>query len=133
MANMMAGIRLEGAADSGYGVRLVGFHVQMPDFPSRLDALSKSTSVFECAQAENNGWITFLAQEWRPVEETENFDGPKKIAVFRREPHRFFLDLGEFLKKTRACFVDQILLSDSLGSVTLTMVYRQIPEAGESV
>ena len=126
MANMMAGVKLEGIAESGYGVTIGGFHCPSIEFSGRLDELKKKMSVFyDAVQWEENGHILFLALS----RETTSIPYNKDIAVLRREPHRFFQDLPTFLLSTKAQFVDRMILSGSLGSVSLVLLYRPVESA----
>lgn len=123
----MAGLQMEGIADSGYGVTLGGFHCPAVEFPSRLEDLKSRFGPFrDVCVREENGYVTFLAY----ARETPVIPQGIEIQTFRREPHKFFVDLPRFLLKTRAQFVDRMVLSGSMGSLSLTLLYRPVESAG---
>src|SRR5271165_1548415 len=119
--NMMAGIRTSGTAESGYGVKLGGFHCPSIEFPGRLDELKKEMGVFsDFVQSEQEGYITFVAL----VQEKDTHITWPQISSLRREPHKFFQDLQKFLSQTKAQYIHQMSLTGSLGSISLTILYR---------
>lgn len=122
---MMAPAQLEGVADSGFGILLHGFHAPVQEAPARLDALKSKLSgrAREIAFVEDNGYVTCLVVERR----TPAIPSNSEFAMFRREPHRFFIDLPKFIASTRAQLVDRLILSGSLGSVSLVLLYRPAP------
>ena len=123
MANMMAGIQTEGTAESGFGIRIAGFHCGTFEFGGRLESLkSKIRGPDKIVQWEDNGYTMFLAL--KDDNAVKNLTQLSKIATFRREPHRFFSDLPKWLMSTKAQHIEQVLLSGSLGSISLTILYR---------
>jgi hypothetical protein len=123
MAQMMAGLLTEGEASTGFGVRLYGFHSSSQDYPKKLsDVIRDDRIPQKFLQCEVNGYLTFLAmQQERGMEP----DSPLQIGIFRREPHKFFQDLGEFLHHTSAFYIHDLSLTSSLGSLTLTILYQR--------
>lgn len=122
---MMAGVQMEGSADSGYGVRIAGFHCPVMEFGKRLEALKISLgSIQDIEQIEINGHIMLLAMN----RESALIPSLKEVASFRREPHKFFQDLPKFLLSTKAQFIDRMVLSGSLGSISLTLIYRPVKD-----
>lgn len=121
VANMMAGVILGGIAESGYGITLAGFHCPNIEVGARLqELLAKLDRPSDIAQFENNGYTTLLLCARSGL----SIPLDVKVAMFRREPHKFFQDLPEFLKSTKAQFVDRMILIGSLGSISLTVLYR---------
>ena len=122
---MMASVKTSGSAESGYGISLHGFHCPTLEFQARLDELTKNLYSFnDCVQFEENGHIVFLALK----RESSIIPAHRQAATFRREPHKFFLDLPAFLARTKAQFVDRLCLSGSLGSISLTLLYRPVDQ-----
>lgn len=118
----MAGVRMEGYAESGYGVSIQGFHCAISEFPKKLSELEPTILIAQC---ESNGYATFLScKNEGPVVN----DGSLKFASFRREPHLFFVDLSHFLKSLKAARVWAMTLSESHGSLGLTLVYESAAE-----
>lgn len=129
MANMMAGIMLQGSADSGYGINLSGFHCPTAEYGGRLQELQDKQDagkIVDIVSFEDNGYVTvvYLRREGLVI------PSRSKMATLRREPHKFFVDLPEFLRKTKAQFVDRMTLTGSLGSISLTVLYRPVEEPG---
>ena len=126
-SNMMQGFLTEGSAESGYGISLHGFYCPISEYPARMDALyAKAGFVNDFVTFEVNGYVLFLAAK----RETYQIPMDRKIVTFRREPHKFFQDLPGFLAKTKAQMIDRMSLSGSLGSISLTLLYRPVGEAG---
>ena len=126
-SHMMAGILTEGSAESGYGISLKGFYCPNAEYPGRLEVLyAKSGFINDFVVFEVNGYTLFLAAK------RESYQVPldRKIVTFRREPHKFFADLPAFLAKTKAQFIDRMTLSGSLGSISLTLLYRPVNDSG---
>ena len=126
-SNMMQGFLTEGSADSGYGISLKGFYCPNVEYPGRLDALyAKAGFINDFVTFEVNGYTLFLAVK------RESYQVPldRKIVTFRREPHKFFADLPAFFAKTKAQFIDRMTLSGSLGSISLTLLYRPVNDSG---
>lgn len=127
--NMMVGALTSGSADSGCGVVIAGFFCPTHEFPMKLAELMKDFNDpnLRIAQCESNGYITFLASQ-------KGIPSPVKTtaATLRREPSKLFSDLGLFLKKLRACYIDQMALSESYGNITLTILYRAESEGETS-
>lgn len=124
---MMAGVILEGIAQSGYGVTIGGFHCMSIEFGERFEELKKKMiSPTDVVQWESEGHIMLLAM----CRESYNIPGRREITVLRREPHRFFQDLPKFLSSSKAQFVDRMILSGSLGSISLTLLYRPAESLG---
>jgi len=122
---MMAGLQMEGVAESGYGIKLSGFHCSALEFPKKLGDFTKDgVTPGKISQCESNSYVSFLMCS----REGLHTPAQVKIATFRREPHRFFIDLATWLRSTRAMFVDDMILSQSYGSLTLTLMYRPAPE-----
>lgn len=116
---MMSAPVLEGVAESGYGVRLAGFHIRRADYAKRLaEFQEKFPAVMTMAVWESDGYVTFLGG----TTDRSGVYVPSQPAVFIREPHKFFIDLPAFLRSTRALWIHQMLLSGSLGSITLTLL-----------
>jgi hypothetical protein len=121
MSPMMAGLQMEGKADSGYGVLIQGFHGTTAEFPGKLAALQASIpSPIDIAVSEDNGYATCLVWE----RGHDFIPSERKVAYFRREFHKFFIDLPKFVASTKAQYVDRMILSGSLGSISLTLLYR---------
>lgn len=130
MANMMAGIMLQGSADSGYGISLAGFHCPTSEYGARMTDLQKQVSesrITDIVSFEDNGYVTAIVLRKEPGLPTPQ---KSKIATFRREPHKFFQDLPDFVRKTKAQFVDRMTITGSLGSISLTVLYRPVEEPG---
>lgn len=126
-SNMMQGFLTEGSAESGYGMSLKGFYCPNAQYAERLDALyAKAGFINDFATFEVNGYVLFLAAK----RESCQVSIDRKIATYRREPHKFFADLPAFFAKTKAQFIDRMTLSGSLGSISLTLLYRPVGEAG---
>ena len=126
-SHMMQGFLTEGSADSGYGMSLKGFYCPNAEYPGRLEVLyAKAGFINDFVAFEVNGYTLFLASK------RESYQVPldRKIATYRREPHKFFSDLQPFLAKTKAQYIDRMTLSGSLGSISLTLLYRPVGEAG---
>lgn len=130
MANMMAGVIMQGSADSGYGITLEGFHCPTSEYGARMAEIQKKVTesrITDIYCYEDNGYATALVlrkEQGLPVPQKS------KIATFRREPHKFFQDLPAFFKTTKAQFIDRMTLTGSLGSISLTVLYRPIDEPG---
>jgi hypothetical protein len=125
---MMAGIRMDGIAESGYGVTIAGFHCQTIDAPAKLSELLSrlSSKPTDFTTHEENGYVTFVA-----ASVDANFlstDGPE-VVVYRREPHKFFIDLPKFIAATRAREVLRMSITGSLGSLSLTLLYKSAPRS----
>lgn len=117
---MMQTVRLEGSAESGYGVRLSGFHCPAFNAAKKLAELAFiGTRARLIRQCESNGQQTFLLCEDPP----ELINAPRKLATFRREPDKFFLDLDLFLKSLKAAAIYDMALSESHGALALTLLY----------
>ena len=120
--SMMAPPVLEGSAESGCGASLAGFHCSRSEYLKRLEEFNLNfPDALMISTYEDNGFICFVAARFKPM---ESFPVPSKSACFIREPHKFFRDLPAFLRSTRARIIDSMALSGSLGSVTLTLLYR---------
>jgi hypothetical protein len=125
--NMMQSIRTSGSAESGYGVKLGGFHCPSIEFQGRLEELKSEMGIFsDFVQFEQEGYITFIAC----VQDKDTHITWPRIESFRREPHKFFQDLQKFLSSTRAQYIRRISLTGSLGSLSLTILYRPIQTNG---
>lgn len=126
---MMQDLQLSGSAESGFGVTLTGFHSSTQNFPKQL-AERVLPSLYACriAQAESAGFQMFLRAENRQG----TYAGDQKTASFRREPHKFFPDLPEFLRTCRVRSVDDMVLTESYGSYSLTLLYTEAPLSGGS-
>lgn len=121
MSNMMAGVTLSGTAESGYGIRIGGFHAPVSEFAARMKELRQSLSpIDDISVIENNGYVTFIAL----AQEDVFVPAEKLIATMCHEPHKFFLNLPKFLASTKARNVDRMILTGSLGSISLTLLYR---------
>ena len=119
----MQDVLMAGKAESGYGVTLAGFHCPIIQIAAKLSELEASIGrIDDFAVTEDNGWATCVALH----RETTALPPTKKMATFRREPHKFFQDLPKFLYSTKAVYVDRIGLSGSLGSVSFTLLYRPV-------
>jgi hypothetical protein len=126
-SHMMQGFLTDGIADSGYGIILHGFYGPNAEYAGRLDALyAKAGWVNDFVTFEVNGYILFLASK------RESYQVPidRKIVTYRREPHKFFADLPAFFSKTKAQFIDRMTLSGSMGSISLTLLYRPVNDSG---
>lgn len=124
---MMSGMILETSVESGYGLSLSGFHGSTMEFPGKLrDLLAKNEDPDFMIQAEENGYVTFLVGKNLPGFERE-LHCVKRIAFLRREPHRFFPDLGPWLKNLFVSEIIQASLTGSSGSLTLTLLYKPAP------
>lgn len=123
MASMMAGLLTEGEASTGFGVRFYGFHTSSQDFPKKLSELIHTDRTpHRFLQCEVNGYLTCLAMQQERSIDTKL---PLQFGIFRREPHKFFQDLGEFLHRIAAVHVIDFSLTSSLGSLTLTILYQR--------
>lgn len=124
--NMMQGIQNSGTAESGFGVALSGFHCPNLEVPGRLAELLDSNPQAPCdiEVVEQNGYCTVLVAWQR--DRIVDLDGVQ-ITVFRREPHRFFVDLPKMLAQTRAGSLERMVLTGSLGSVSLVLMTRPAP------
>jgi hypothetical protein len=125
-SNMMQGFLTEGSADSGYGMSLKGFYCQNAEVPGRLEALYAKGFINDFVTFEVNGYTLFLAVK----RESCQVPLDRKIATYRREPHKFFADLPAFFAKTKAQYIDRMTLSGSLGSISLTLLYRPVNDSG---
>ena len=124
-SHMMAGIQTSGSAESGFGISLHGFHCKTLELSARLDELiSRIGYANDFTTFEENGYVTFLAM----TRESYQIPDKKKIVTFRREPHKFFADLPSFLSKSKAQFIDRMALTGSLGSISLTLLYRPVSD-----
>jgi hypothetical protein len=122
---MMGGLQMSGQASSGYGVTLSGFYCPNAEVAVRIQEMDSKEGPFQTiASVELNGHTLFVAGKSDP----NSFPETAKIAIFRREPHKFFSDLPRFLYSLRAKSIDGISVSGSLGSVCLTILYRPMPE-----
>jgi hypothetical protein len=125
--HMMQGFLTEGSADSGYGMSLKGFYCPNAEYPGRLEALyAKAGFINDFVTFEVNGYTLFMAAK------RESYQVPldRKIVTYRREPHKFFQDLPAFFAKTKAQFIDRMTLSGSMGSISLTLLYRTVNDSG---
>jgi len=121
---MMAGPQLSGSAESGYGIRLSGFHCASRDFAVNADFIAKDIQGgAKISQCEMEGHVAFLIA----TRDGLSIPAETKLATYRREPHKFFIDLAHFIKSTRACFIDDMVLTSSSGSLCLTILYRPAP------
>jgi len=119
----MQDLILSGKAETGYGVTLAGFHSPTLQFAAKLAELESTIGrIDDFATTEDNGWVTAIALH----RETTALPPTKKLATFRREPHKFFQDLPKFMYSTKAVYVDRIFLTGSLGSVSFTLLYRPV-------
>lgn len=117
---MMAPPVLEGIAENGSGVLLGGFHGKVLEFAGHLDEFKKKFGLMdEVAQFEIEGHVLFMA--------TRNFllKSPDNVAVFRREPHKFFQDLPKFLYSLSTDSISGISVSGSLGVVSLLVHFHR--------
>lgn len=127
MNTMMSPAALEGTADSGYGITLAGFHCPVIEFGKKQgELLAKFPEPHDIVSHEDNGYVTFLAIKREP----SIFSGKREMRTFRREPHKFFQDLPRFLSSTRAEFIDRMILTGSLGSISFTILYRPSESPG---
>ena len=125
-SRMMAGIQMSGSGESGFGITLSGFHCPTIEFGARLHELEKKIVIKDFVQWEDSGYITFIAMS----RDTYAIPEERKIATFRREPHKFFQDLPKFLAGTRAQFIDRMVVTASMGSLSLTVLYRPVKSDG---
>ena len=126
-SNMMQGFLTEGSAVSGYGITLCGFYCPNVEYSGRLESLyTRQGFINDFVTFEVNGYILFLAAK------REAYQVPldRKIITYRREPHKFFSDLPAFFAKTKAQYIDRMTLSGSLGSISLTLLYRPVNDTG---
>ena len=129
MANMMTGIQTEGKAESGYGITIGGFYCPTHEFAGRFEALKKTMPPCrDFAIHEEQGYVMVLVMS----RSNPNIPQGLELETYRREPHKFFADLPKFLAKTRAQFVDRMILTGSLGSISLTLLYRPVQEVREA-
>jgi hypothetical protein len=128
--SMMQKDVLAGSEESGYGSRISGFYCRVQDFARNIsDVLPKDQSLNRIAQSEVNGWQLVVVSESEPIPAPFT---PVFCATYRREPHKFFPDLGLFLRSLRAkCIVD-MALSESYGSFSLTLLYVQAPSLSDA-
>lgn len=118
-SRMMPTTDFSGVAESSYGTTLGGFHCRRIEFQGRLEDLLKKMGRFDhVAQVEQEDFITFLA-----AKSDYALDSDLKPAFYRRETHKFFLELGKFLSGLKAAHIQELALSGSLGSVSLTVLY----------
>lgn len=123
MANMMAGIVLSLIADSGYGIRIGGFHGPTAQFNERMKELQDNIGpIQDIVSMEDNGYLTFIALS----RESAFIPSHKLVATLRQEPHKFFQALPRFLASTKAQYVDRMVLTGSLGSISLSLLYRPV-------
>lgn len=116
---MMPGVEFAGVAESLYGTSLGGFHCRRIEFQAKLEDLLKKMGRFDhIAQVEQEDFITFVA-----AKSDYALDTDLKPAFFRRETHKFFQDLEKFLFGLKAAHIQELSLSGSLGSVSLTLLY----------
>lgn len=115
---MMQTATTEGLADSGLGVRIWGFYSQNHEVSKKLSEIPKDFYTSRIVQAESNGYLGLVA-----IENTCVATGRTELAIFRREPHKFFADLGDWLLKLKCAYVADLFLSESYGSLTLTLLY----------
>ncbi len=121
--SMMAPPVLEGAAESGFGVKMGGFHCPVIEYGKRiLDLLAKYPDASDVVSHEENGYVTAIVMS----REMTHFPAERVIGVYRREPHKFFQELPRFLASTKAQYVDRLVLTGSLGSISLTLLYRPV-------
>ena len=121
---MMGGVLTSGISDSGYGATIGGFYGSGIDFIRNLQNLkSKMPEIDRIVQYEENGFIAMLAAFGYPSK------APLSMASFRREPHKFFNDLSQFLRSTKARTIVDLQLTGSLGSMCLTILYRSVMDA----
>ena len=124
-SNMMQGFRMEGTAESGFGVVLSGFHASVTEAGSKIQALhEKFPTARQIMAWEDNGYLSYLAL----CEERDTLLTAPRILCYRREPHKFFVDLPRVLASTRAQKILSLSLTGSLGSLSLVMLYRPAPE-----
>lgn len=132
MATMMEPPRLEGAADSGFGVVLSGFHAATTEFAKKLaqhpvTSFSGIRSLF-FRQVEMLGYVMLLVCDQEPRKAFHEL-GSYQMSTYRREPYLFFVDLPEFLQKRRVRFIHDFQLTESYGAITLTLLYQAAPDA----
>jgi hypothetical protein len=120
---MMPGVQSQGSADSGYGIAIHGFHCPVSELNARLDELKSRVKALNDIEAwEYNGFVMVLVLERNAYA----LPPKREVAVLRREPHKFFQDLPKFLSSTKAQFVDRMILTGSMGSISLTLLYRAV-------
>lgn len=130
MSNMMQQEQLHGSGESGYGVRLSGFYCKSQDFARRMKELMVPCSeAGAIAQSEVNGYLMFLRAE----SELPDNGTPVFIGTYRREAHRFFPDLPEFLRSLKAKSVVDMTLTESYGGFSLTLLYVPAPSLQETL
>ena len=118
---MMRSQKTSGSAESGCGVCLAGFYIPNADVQERLKQTSNDQGPFdEIALHEAEGWTTFLGSTRGDHGELK---GPRKIASYRRESHKFFEDLSAWFFRTKATKVHRLCISQSSGFISLTILY----------
>jgi hypothetical protein len=121
LMSMMAPAQLEGEV-IGEGFSLFGFHHSILEFPKKLQELCQKKQIQKFSQIEENGYVTFLG-----LSETEPrfFSKDIKCACYRREPHKFFIELPAFIHRYMIGRIVDFKLSTSHGSITLTILFHQ--------
>lgn len=123
---MMAPEKLSGMASSECGVEMAGFYATTMDAPRRLSEITLHPTLI--AQCEVQGNILFLACQNKIA--FGYLD--TRLATFRRDPSKFFVDLPLFLRSLKARAVLAMNLSESFGNMTLTLVYVPPPALDDS-
>lgn len=128
--SMMAGVLTEGRADSGYGVMMAGFHTEVRLLGGKLaEWKEKFGAVDDVVSFEDSGYVTFLFYRREPFDLAD--EGRFRVETFRREPHRFFADLPGFLRRVQARSIRRFILTGSLGSISLTILFTASGLGGE--
>ena len=127
MSPMMQSSISEGNGSSGFGVELRGFFSSSSEAATKImqwSALKGAGPYDKMAMCESEGGFFFVyARNPESVESSEA--GPLKTAVFRREIHRFFLDLEPYLAKLKAAWIADLSVSAHGGSLTMAILYRE--------
>jgi hypothetical protein len=115
---MMRSQQNSGVAESGRGVTLSGFYAPNGDVQARLGEINSAISDIALHEAE--GWTVFIGVA-QPVIDKRL---PKpRLAIFRREAHKFFEDLPAWFFRTKAVQINRLCLSQASGFISLTLLY----------
>ena len=119
---MMSDGKTSGSADSGAGVSVAGFYVPNGVVPTHLKEIEQDFGPFtEIALHESEGWTFFLGVHG----DVRSYDTAPvwKLGYFRRESHKFFVDLPVWAFSSRAVRVKRLTIFQSSGSLSLAWLY----------
>jgi len=120
---MMQAVVLQGEASNDSGlVKLAGFITNSGDISKKCEEVFPPDSGWrKLAHTESNGRMMLLALQ----SPTDAPYIPRKVAVYRREDHKFFVDLSFIFQRLAIATIDDVTVSESHGSFSMVLLYTE--------